>query len=87
MPLIGSRSLALALAFSRSSWRTRSLASLVIGSRSPVSISVWRTQIRRVLRGHAELVGYRLNRCPLKKDIALKWSTTIRIALSLTSGE
>jgi hypothetical protein len=51
MPRIGSRSPALALAFSRSSWRTRSLASLVIGSRSPVSISVWRTQIRRVSGG------------------------------------
>jgi len=71
MPRIGSRSLALAQAFSRSSWRTRSLASLVIPSRSPVSISVWCTQCHRVLRGHAELVSYRLNRCPLKKGIAL----------------
>ena len=75
----------LSSAFSRSSWRNRSLASVVIPSRSPVSISHL-----AYLSGvgsfgvMGELASYRLNRCPLKRGTPLKWSTTIRIALSLT---
>ena len=72
-------------AFSRSSWRNRSLVSVVIPSRSPVSIShLAYLSVVGSFGVMEKLASYRLNRCPLKRGIPLKWSTTIRIALSLT---